>query len=60
MGQQCCSDAKVDNKAYNPRIDRPQKVRNSGQTMHLTQTGEQFRNTNENSNLQLGYEATQQ
>ena len=36
MGQQCCSDAKVDNRVHDPTINRPVKVRNSGQTIHTT------------------------
>ena len=44
MGQQCCTDNKVDRKVYDPKIDRPEKVRNSGYA--VTHTSEEHYKTN--------------
>ena len=46
MGQQCCTDAKVDNRVHDPTINKPEKVRNSTDFMHSNKQNRQYRDTN--------------
>ena len=53
MGQQCCTDTKVDRKVYDPSIKKPEKVSGS----YIGSTGNNKNNDlNKNSKVQLGYE----